>query len=555
MLGNMMQQPLLISSIIRQAAQLFPQTEIVSRRIEGDIHRYTFADCYRRTCRLAHALQALGVREGDRVGTLAWNGYRHIELYYAISGLGAIVHTVNPRLFAPQIEYIINHAADDFLFVDRTFVPLLNELKEKLPTVKKIILLCAQNDAPADAGFEFICYETLLEHYETLLEHGDEAFDHPHFFDWPVFDENAAACLCYTSGTTGNPKGVLYSHRSTVIHALASSTPNALNLSRHSIVMPVVPMYHVSAWGLPYSGLMAGAKLVLPGAQLDGASLFELIETENVNLALGVPTVWLTLLQYLDRIGRRLPPGLTVAQGGAATPLVLVETLRDKHDTYLMPLWGMTETSPLATFGTRPHDLETMPIEQRNRVQTSAGRPIYGVEIEIFDDNDRPLPHDGQQSGQLRVRGPWIMQRYFGSSDAHAEEDATIDGWFDTGDVATIDDAGYLRIVDRKKDVVKSGGEWISSIALENAALSHDSVREACVIGVPHKKWDERPLLIVVLEENVALDKSAIIAHLAEHVAKWWLPDDIVAIDELPHTATGKLHKVPLREKYRNHYQ
>lgn len=555
MLGNMMQQPLLISSIIQQAAQMFPRTEIVSRRIEGDIHRYTIADCYRRTCQLAHALKALGVSESDRIGTLAWNGYRHIELYYAISGLGAIVHTVNPRLFPPQIEYIINHAENTLLFVDLTFVPLLNELSEKLPTVKKIILLCAADDAPRDAQFEFTCYETLFE-------------NHQEEFDWPSFDENTAACLCYTSGTTGNPKGVLYSHRSTTLHALASCTPNALNLSRNSIVLPVVPMYHVSAWGLPYSGLIAGAKLVMPGAQLDGASLFELIEKENVNLALGVPTVWLTMLQYLDKIGRKLPPGLTVAQGGAATPLVLVETLRDKHDSYLMPLWGMTETSPLATFGTRPQDLEELPIEQRNRIQTSAGRPIYGVEIEIFDDNDQPLPHDGRQSGQLRVRGPWIAQRYYCSSkeecfskdecsakDGGANEDATINGWFDTGDVATLDTDGYLRIVDRKKDVVKSGGEWISSIALENAALSHVSVREACVIGVPHKKWDERPLLIVVLKENHALDKAAITAHLAERVAKWWLPDDIVVTDELPYTATGKLHKVPLREKYRDHYQ
>jgi 3-(methylthio)propionyl---CoA ligase len=543
MLGNMMQQPLLISSIIHQAATLSPTTQIVSRRIEGDIHRYTFADCYRRTCQLAYALQALGVREGDRIGTLAWNGYRHVELYYAISGLGAIVHTVNPRLFAPQIEYIINHAENTLLFVDLTFVPLLNELSDKLPTVKKIILLCAPEHAPRDARFDFICYETLLEN------HAEE-------FAWPTFDENTAACLCYTSGTTGNPKGVLYSHRSTVIHALASCTPNALNLSRNSVVLPVVPMYHVSAWGLPYSGLMAGAKLVMPGPNLDGASLFELIEKEKVNLALGVPTVWLTMLEHLDKIGRKLPPGLTVAQGGAATPLVLVEILREKHDTYLMPLWGMTETSPLATFGSRPPNLEQMPIEQRNRIQTSAGRPVFGIELEIFDDNNQPLPHDGKQSGQLRVRGPWIAQRYYCSAnEGRANEDATIDGWFDTGDVATLDTDGYLRIVDRKKDVVKSGGEWISSIALENAALSHASVREACVIGVPHKKWDERPLLIVVLEENQTLDKKSITAHLAERVAKWWLPDDIVQIDELPHTATGKLHKVPLREKYRQHYQ
>jgi fatty-acyl-CoA synthase len=537
MLGNMMQQPLLISSIIRQAATLAPNAQIVSRRIEGDIHRYTFADCYQRSCRLAHALRELGIESGDRIGTLAWNGYRHVELYYAISGIGAIVHTVNPRLFAQQIEYIVNHAEDNVLFVDLTFVPLLNELAGKLPSVKLIVLLCDEDHAPAQTNFNFVCYESLLE-------------DRSEAFDWPEFDENNAACLCYTSGTTGNPKGVLYSHRSTVIHALASCTPNALNLSRNSVVLPVVPMYHVSAWGLPYSGLIAGCKLVLPGAQLDGASLFELIEKENVNLALGVPTVWLTLLEYLDKIGRKLPSEIIVAVGGAAAPLALAEALREKHGVYLMPLWGMTETSPLATFGGRTPEMEQMTIEQRNRIQTSAGRAIYGIELEIFDDDDNPLPHNGRESGQLRVRGSWVMQRYF-----RADDDATINGWFDTGDVATLDSEGYLRIVDRKKDVVKSGGEWISSIALENAALSHDSVREACVIGVPHKKWDERPLLLVVLVENHALDKKSITAHLAERVAKWWLPDDIVAVDELPHTATGKLHKVPLREKYRGHYQ
>lgn len=537
MLGNMMQQPLLIASIIRHAATQTPGAQIVSRRVEGDIHRYSYGDCYRRSCRLAHALLELGVKPGDRIATLAWNGYRHIELYYAISGLGAIVHTVNPRLFAQQIDYIINHAADSLLFADLSFVPLLNELAGRIPSVAKIVLLCAEADAPRDAAFDFICYEPLLDNRAEQ-------------FDWPDFDENTAACLCYTSGTTGNPKGVLYSHRSTVIHALASCVPNALNLSRSSVVLPVVPMYHVSAWGLPYSALMAGATLVMPGPLLDGASLYELIESEKVNLALGVLTVWLNLLAHLDKTGAKLPRELTVAIGGGASPLALVEALREKHGIYLMPLWGMTETSPLATFGGRSPQVDALPLDARNRVQTSAGRPVYGIELEIFDDRDRPLPHDGVQSGQLRVRGPWIVERYFG-----AEEDATIDGWFDTGDVATLDGEGYLRIVDRKKDVVKSGGEWISSITLENAALSHDSVREACVIGVPHRKWDERPLLLVVLEENRALDKGAINAHLAERVAKWWLPDDIVAVTELPHTATGKLHKVPLREQYRNHYQ
>jgi fatty-acyl-CoA synthase len=541
MLGLMMQQPLLISSIIRQAATLSPQQQIVSRRIEADhpdgpIHRYTYRDCYRRTCQLAHALKKLGVSPGDRIGTLAWNGYRHVELYYAISGLGAIVHTVNPRLFAQQIEYIINHAEDSLLFVDLTFVPLLNELADSIPTVSRIVLLCDAAHAPRDAKFKFISYESLLD-------------DQPDTYPWPDFDENTAACLCYTSGTTGNPKGVLYSHRSTVIHALASSVPNGLNLSRDTVALPVVPMYHVSAWGLPYSGLLSSAKLVLPGAGMDGAALYELIMGEGVNLMLGVATVWLNLLGHLDKNSLKLAPGITVGLGGGATPLAIVEKFRDQHNCYVMPLWGMTETSPLATFGRRTAEVDALPVEQRNKVQTSAGRAIYGIELEIFDASDQPLPHDGDASGELRVRGPWILQSYYRN-----DSEACINGWFETGDVATIDSQGYLRIIDRKKDVIKSGGEWISSIALENAALSHPSVRESCVVGVPHPKWDERPLLLIVLEDGHTLDKAALTAHLSERVAKWWLPDDIVAIDELPHTATGKLHKVPLRERYRDHY-
>ena len=537
MLGNMMQQQLLVSSIIHQAATQTPHVEIVSRRVEGDIHRYTYRDCYHRTAQLAHALRELDVQPGDRVATLAWNGYRHLELYYAVSGIGAIIHTVNPRLFADQIQYIINHAENKLLFVDLTFVPLLNELAEHLPTIAKIVVLCDREHAPTDAKFKFECYETLIEHRACE-------------YDWPQFDENTAAGLCYTSGTTGNPKGVLYSHRSTLIHALSCTTPSALNLSRNTTAMPVVPMYHACAWGLPYAALIARAKLVLPGAQLDGQSLSELIENENVNFAAGVPTVWLTMLHYLDKAQKKLPPGMVIGCGGAAPALALVEGLRDKHHAYLMPLWGMTETSPIATFGSKPMAMETLSIDELNSIQVSAGHPIYGVETEIFDEDNRPIPHDGKCSGQLRVRGPWVVQRYF-----RADADSTIDGWFDTGDVATIDADNYVRIVDRKKDVVKSGGEWISSIELENAAISHPQIREACVVGVPHKKWDERPLLLVVLEDNCVLDKQSILNHLATRVAKWWLPDDIVALNELPHTATGKLHKVPLRERYREHYK
>lgn len=547
MQGNMMQSPLLISSILRQAANMTPTQQVVSRAGPGELHRYAYLDCYRRTCQLAGALEEMGIVTADRVASLALNGYRHLELYYAVSGLGAVMHTVNPRLFHEQIAYIINHAADRILFAEVGFVPLLNAVRAELQSVERIVLLCDADHAPTNADFDFVCYESLLT--ERRRE-----------FAWPAFSEECAATLCYTSGTTGDPKGVLYSHRSTALHALACSTPNGFDLSRASVVLPVVPMYHVAAWGLPYSGLMAGVKLVLPGGDASGPALHELIWSEGVTLALGVPTVWLGLLRHLDENRLSLPAGLTLGVGGAAMPQALVTGFR-RHGCYVMPLWGMTETSPLATFGTRPARAEEWPEAELDRLQTSAGKPLFGIEIEIFDDADKPLPHDGSTSGALRARGPWVVERYYRGEHVRpreqarsAERSACIDGWFDTGDVATIDGDGWLRIVDRKKDVVKSGGEWISSIALENAALSHPEVREACAIGVPHAKWDERPLLLVVLVAGCTLDKEQLREHLAERMAKWWLPDDILAVDELPHTATGKLHKLPLREIYRDHY-
>ncbi|MGE0388435.1 MAG: long-chain fatty acid--CoA ligase [Gammaproteobacteria bacterium] len=535
--GNMMDEPLLVSGILRQAARLTPQAGIVSRLPGGGIHRYDYAGCAGRSARLATALGALGIRAGDRVGTLAWNGHRHLEIYYAASGIGAVVHTINPRLFAEQIQFVVEHAADRILFADPACAELLAGLAARMDALPPVVFLCDADQVPPGLPFAYRCYEDLIGNAVPLPA-------------WPEFDERSAACLCYTSGTTGDPKGVLYSHRSTVLHALASCTPNALNLSRDTVVLPVVPMYHVSAWGIPYSGLMAGARLVLPGNALDGGSLCELIEAEGVNLMLGVPTVWFNLLQHLQATGRRLPPGIVVAVGGAAAPRALVDELRERHGCWLMPLWGMTETSPLATFGGRSRAIDALPDEEKARIQTSAGRPIHGVEIEIFDEDDRPLPHDGLASGALRVRGPWVLRRYY-----RAEADATAGGWFDTGDVATIDAQGYLRIVDRAKDVIKSGGEWISSIALENAALGHPQVAQAAVIGAPHPKWDERPLLIVVTREGQGLDRESLMHHLAGQVAKWWLPDAVVEVDGLPHTATGKLNKRPLRERFRGYFQ
>ena len=532
MLGNMMNTPLQISAIFDYATALHADQEIVSRRVEGDIHRYSYRDFGHRTCQLAHALQQLGVKAGDRIATLAWNGYRHLEIYYAVSGLGAITHTVNPRLFSEQIDYIVNHAEDSIVFVDLTFVPLLEELIGRLPTVKQYVVMTDRRHMPATTLPNAMCYEELLA-------------GRPAQFRWPILDEHSAACLCYTSGTTGNPKGVLYSHRSTVLHALASAIPNGLNLSRDTVVLPVVPMYHVSAWGIPYSALMMGSKLVLPGSGMDGASLFELIDMEQATLLLGVPTVWLTLLNYLDSIDRRLDSVRTVAVGGSAAPLALAKAFEEKHGVYLMPMWGMTETSPLAVFVSRNSAVDELPLERRYQLQTKAGRPIFGVELEIFDDNNQPLPHDGTAYGNLKIRGPWVIQRYY-----RQERDAAIDGWFDTGDVATIDAQGYMQVVDRKKDVIKSGGEWISSIELENAAMSHTAVKEACVVGVRHPKWDERPLLFIVTKSGQSVDKLDLLNFLAHKVAKWWLPDDVIFLDELPHTATGKLLKMKLRDEY-----
>lgn len=536
MQGQMMNRPLLISGLLEYAEQVHPNSEIVTRQVEGDIHRYNYAGAGKRCRKLANALSRLGMDSGDRIGTLAWNTHRHYELYMGVSGMGAIVHTVNPRLFPEQILYIINHAEDRYLFVDLTFVPLLEPMVEQLTTLQGIVVMTDRAHMPDSSIKGLICYEELLD------AESDQ-------YEWPAFSEETAASLCYTSGTTGNPKGVLYSHRSTVLHAQASCQPGALNISLDTTVLPVVPMFHVCAWGSPYAATLTGAKMVFPGPHMDGASLHELIDAEQVTLALGVPTIWMGLTAYMDEIGKTLESVESVVVGGAAAPMSLIQQFEEKHGIFLIHAWGMTETSPLGTVNSNSRAMKSLPLAERYQLQAKQGRPIYGVSIKIVDDEGVELARDGVAFGRLLITGPWVADSYF--REDHPEN--FIDGWFDTGDVATINPDGYMQIVDRRKDVIKSGGEWISSIELENAALGHPSVAESCVIGVAHKKWDERPLLLIVKKSGESLSDGDMIEFLTGKVAKWWLPDAVVFVDELPHTATGKLLKMTLREQYQSY--
>ncbi len=535
---SMMQQPLLISSLIEHAILSHPQAEIVSRQVEGGIFRYTYGQAAARAKQLANALtQKLGIKIGDRVGTLAWNTHRHYELYFGISGIGAITHTINPRLFPEQIIYIINHAADRFIFVDLTFVPLLEAVAEHIQNVEGIIVLTDKAHMPTSSKLSnLLCYEDLIA-------------DMPSTFEWPLLDDNSGAALCYTSGTTGNPKGVLYTHRSTVLHTIAAVQKNALNIDEESILLPVVPMFHVNAWGTPYAATMTGAKLVLPAHGMDGASLYELIDGEQANLLLGVPTIWLGLLNYLDQINATLSSVKNVVVGGAAAPLSMIKAFQEKHDAFLIHAWGMTELSPLGTVNSMTRAMAQLPLEQRYEKQLKQGRSVYGIEMKIVDDAGNELPRDGQAFGSLLVRGPWVVSSYYQNDD----KKSFVDDWFDTGDVATIDRENTMQIVDRAKDVIKSGGEWISSIDLENAAVGHPALKECCVIGVYHPKWDERPLLLAIKKEGATVTAAEVITFLADKVAKWQLPDTVVFVDELPHTATGKLLKTGVRETYKNY--
>jgi acyl-CoA synthetase (AMP-forming)/AMP-acid ligase II len=536
MQGLMMDSELLISSILRHADRNFGNREIVSVTADNPLHRYTYSDCFSRTRQLANALSRLGLKHGDRIATMAWNDYRHLEAYYAIGGSGFVCHTINPRLFPEQIVFIINHAEDRWILVDLLIVPLLEKIADQIPGVEGFIIMTDEKHMPETSLKNAVCYESLL------AAESDE-------FDWPVFDERSASALCYTSGTTGDPKGVLYDHRSTILHAYAAVTPDVMNLSSNDSVLPVVPLFHVNAWGIPYAALMVGSKLVFPGPKMgDGETLYQLLEQENVSLALGVPTVWLALLQYADAAGKKLNKLDRTVIGGAAVPERMIRDFRDKHDVTVIQGWGMTEMSPLGTVSTPKFGMESLTPDEMLAVRAKAGRGIYGVEMRIVDDQGNELPWDGVAYGSLQVRGAWICSDYFkldGKGGSHTE-----DGWFDTGDVAIIDEDGYMSITDRTKDVIKSGGEWISSIDIENTAMGHDAVAEAAVIGVAHAKWTERPLLIIIKAEGASLERDEILGWLKGKIASWWIPDDVVFVDEIPHTATGKIKKIELRKQF-----
>ncbi|WP_428266169.1 3-(methylthio)propionyl-CoA ligase [Haliangium sp.] len=533
MFGQMQDTPLLISSLIDFAAEYHGGTEIVSRAVEGSIHRYTWTDAARRSRQIAAALARLGVGVGDRVATLAWNGYRHVELYFGVSGMGAVLHTINPRLFADQIVYIVEHAADRYVFTDLTFVPLLEKLADKLPAVEGYVIMTDRAHMPETSLPNPLCYEELIE-----AESGDYA--------WPSLDERTASSLCYTSGTTGDPKGVLYSHRSTVLHSFAVCAGDGLALSALDAVLPVVPMFHANAWGLIYAAAMCGAKLVLPGAGMAGEQVYELLEGEQVTMSAGVPTVWLMLLDYMSKNGKELPHMNRTVIGGSAAPPSMIEAFEARYGVKVVHAWGMTEMSPLGTAANLTRALAGKPLAETLPYKVKQGRPIYGVEVKVVDDEGKALPRDGASSGHLLVRGPWIVSSYY-----REDESATdAEHWFDTGDVANLDSEGFMQITDRAKDVIKSGGEWISSIELENLAVGHPEVAEAAVIGVPHPKWSERPLLVIVRAEGSQVSEADILGYLEPKVAKWWLPDAVRFVDELPHTATGKILKTRLREMF-----
>ncbi len=537
MQGLMMNWPLMISSILRHADRCHGEVEIVSRTTEGRIHRYTYRDAHVRARQLAHALARLGVRDGECVGTLAWNGYRHFELYYAVSGMGAVIHTINPRLFHDQLTYIVNHAGDRVVFFDLTFLPLVEKLAPGCPTVTTWVAMTDRAHMPASALPGLACYEDLL-----AAENAD--------YDWPELDENTAAALCYTSGTTGNPKGALFSHRSTVLHAMACCLPDAKGYSAQSVVLPIVPMFHVNAWGIPYSAPLVGAKLVLPGPGLDGKSLYELFEGEGVETSAGVPTVWLGLINYMKEHQLRFSTFKSTTIGGSACPPAMMKTLRDDFGVRVQHGWGMTEMSPVGTIGTPKGKHKGLPADARMALALKQGRPLYGVEMKIVDAAGNDLPHDGVTSGNVMVKGPWVVRDYYKSA---LPSPLSPDGWFPTGDVGAIDPDGYLQITDRSKDVIKSGGEWISSIELENIAVGHPGVIEAAVIGVRHPKWDERPLLLVVRKEGATVSRDELLRFYDGKIAKWCTPDDVLFVDELPHTATGKLSKKTLRETYKDY--
>jgi fatty-acyl-CoA synthase len=541
MLGKMMNMPLLISSILQHVARHHGQVEVVSRRVEGDIHRYTWADCAIRARQVASALEGIGIAQGDRVGTLAWNGYRHLETYYAVCGMGAVTHTINPRLHPDQIAWMIGHAENVAIAFDMTFLPIIQTIWARCPTVKTWIALCEATQLPSDTGIEN------LVSYEALLQKGSTEWR------WPTFDEQQASGLCYTSGTTGDPKGVLYSHRSTILHAYASCLPDAFGFSARDCILPVVPMFHVNAWGIPYAAPLVGAKLVLPGPNLDGRSLYELFEAEHVTFSGGVPTIWFGLLNHLESHQLRFSTLKRTVIGGSACPPAMINAFREGYGVEVLHAWGMTELSPLGSVCSLQSKHLAEPLEAQRRRLEKQGHAFFGVDLKIVDDTGTELPWDGSSQGNLMARGPWVIQEYFKAAGGDPlQYDAQGEGWFPTGDVATIDSDGYMQITDRSKDVIKSGGEWISSVDLENLAVAHPGVAMAAVIGVSHPKWDERPLLVVVPKPGVVLGRDELLQFFEGKVARWWIPDDVQFVDAIPLGPTGKMLKNRLRERFRD---
>jgi fatty-acyl-CoA synthase len=537
MLGLMQDWPLLCHRIIDHAAIYHCGRMVVTRSVEGPIHTTTYPEIRGRALKVAQRLERDGIRLGDRVATLAWNTWRHLEAWYGILGIGAVYHTVNPRLFPDQIAWIVNHAEDRVMITDLTFVPLLEKLADRLPTIERYVILTDAAHMPQTSLKNAIAYEEWIGEVD-----GD--------FAWKSFDENTAAGMCYTSGTTGNPKGVLYSHRSNVLHAYMASLPDAKNLSSRDVVMPVVPMFHANGWSLAFSTPLMGASLVLPGAKMDGASIYELLDTYKVTFTAAVPTVWLMLLQDLEKTGAKLPHLKRVVIGGSACPRAITQTFQDVYGVEVVHAWGMTEMSPLGSLCTMKPEYSGLTGDERLDVQQKQGHAPFGVEMKIADDADRRLPWDGKTFGRLKVRGPAVARAYFKAED---EDILDEEGFFDTGDVATIDACGYMQITDRAKDVIKSGGEWISSIDLENIAVGHPAVAEAAVIGIKHPKWDERPLLVIVPKKGESVTKADMLKFMEDKVARWWLPDDVVFVDEIPHTATGKIQKTALRERFKGY--
>jgi fatty-acyl-CoA synthase len=536
MLGLMQDWPLLCHRIIDHAARYHGERPVISRSVEGPTHVSTYASVRARALQVAQRLERDGIRQGDRVATLAWNTWRHLEAWYGIMGIGAVYHTINPRLFPDQIVWIVNHAEDRVMLVDLTFVPLLEKIADRLKPVERYVILTDAANMPETTLKNAVPYEEWIAGVD-----GD--------FAWKIFDENTAAGMCYTSGTTGNPKGVLYSHRSNVLHSMMAAQSDSMGVASRDVILPVVPMFHANCWGLALTSPMIGAAMVMPGAKLDGASIYQLLDAYRVSFTAAVPTVWLMLLQHLEANDLKLPYLKHVVIGGSACPRAMIQKFQDVYGVNVCHAWGMTEMSPLGTLGSLKPEYAGLTGEARLDVQMKQGHPPFGVEMKITDDGNRELPRDGKTFGRLKVRGPSVARAYF------KEEAGVLDpeGFFDTGDVATLDRYGYMHITDRSKDVIKSGGEWISSIELENLAVGYPKVAEAAVIGVPHPKWDERPLLVVVLKEGQAATKTELLKFLDGKVANWWLPDDVVFVKEIPHTATGKILKTALRDQFKDY--